>query len=112
MNQLEIVSNRDFFAATSEFFNLSDIREEVEVKFPKLSAASGLPDSYLESERQINELKWRKERMLEDMKREQALWDNAKFNFERKKKDFLKFLADSSSYATQVTQVTPMTYLN
>lgn len=47
--------------------------------------------------------------MLEDMKREQALWDNAKFNFERKKKDFLKFLADSSSYATQVTQVTPMT---
>lgn len=79
-------------------------REEVEVKFPKLSAASGLPDSYLESERQINELKWRKERMLEDMKREQALWDNAKFNFERKKKDFLKFLADSSSYATQVTQ--------
>ncbi|KAM5557604.1 protein DEFECTIVE IN MERISTEM SILENCING 3 [Rosa sericea] len=79
-------------------------REDVDVKFPKLSVASGLPESYLETERQINEFKWRKEKLIEDTKREQALWDNAKFNFDRKKKEFLKFLADSSSYATQATQ--------
>lgn len=79
------------------------------MRFPKLSTTSSLPQNYLESERQVNELKWKKEKLEEDMKREQALWDNAKFNFDRKKQDFLKFLADSSSYATQVTRVT---YLN
>ncbi|BFG23500.1 hypothetical protein CerSpe_097740 [Prunus speciosa] len=76
-------------------------REDVDVRFPKLSVTSSLPETYLDSERQINELKWKKEKMQEDMKREQALLDNAKFNFDRKKQDFLKFLADSSSYATQ-----------
>ncbi|KAH0978785.1 hypothetical protein GBA52_005962 [Prunus armeniaca] len=78
-------------------------REDVDVRFPKLSVISSLPETYLDSERQINELKWKKEKMQEDMKREQALLDNAKFNFDRKKQDFLKFLADSSSYATQST---------
>lgn len=82
------------------------------MKFPKLSVTSGLPESYLETQRQINEMKWRKEKMEEDLKREEALWDNAKFNFDRKKKEFIKFLADSSTYATQATQVTPVTYLN
>ena len=87
---------------------LSDVREGVDVKFPLLSNTSVLPESYLESERQLREMKWRKEKMEEDMKREQALLENAKFSFDRKKKEFLKFLADSSSYATQVT---PLTYL-
>ncbi|XP_048427173.1 protein DEFECTIVE IN MERISTEM SILENCING 3-like isoform X2 [Pyrus x bretschneideri] len=76
-------------------------REDVDVRFPKLSATSGLPENYLESERQINELKWKKDKLQEDMKSEQSLLDNAKFNFDRKKQDFLKFLADSSSYVTQ-----------
>ncbi|KAL6127231.1 hypothetical protein ACLB2K_075272 [Fragaria x ananassa] len=79
-------------------------REDVDVKFPKLSVTSGLPESYLETQRQINEMKWRQENMEEDLKREEAQWDNAKFNFDRKKKEFIKFLADSSTYATQATQ--------
>ncbi|KAM2318577.1 hypothetical protein ACFX1S_002155 [Malus domestica] len=76
-------------------------REDVDVRFPILSATSGLPENYFESERQINELKRKKDKLQEDMKSEQSLLDNAKFNFDRKKQDFLKFLADSSSYVTQ-----------
>lgn len=72
------------------------------MRFPKPSVVSGLPESYLGTERQIQELKWKKEKMVEDTKREQALLDNAKFKFDRKKQEFLKFLAESSSYASQV----------
>ena len=50
----------------------------------------------------MKEIRWEKEKLEEDMKRELALLNNAKFNFERKKQDFVKFLAQSSSYATQV----------
>lgn len=64
--------------------------------------ASSLPETYIQSEKQIKELKWKKEKMMEDIKRERALLDNAKFKFDRKKQEFLKFLAESSSYASQV----------
>ena len=40
--------------------------------------------------------------MQDDIQREQALLNHAKCNFDRKKQEFLKFLAESSSYATQV----------
>lgn len=76
-------------------------RQDIDVRFPKPSVVSGLPESYLGTERQIQELKWKKEKMVEDTKREQALLDNAKFKFDRKKQEFLKFLAESSSYASQ-----------
>lgn len=67
--------------------------------------ALSLPESYIGAERQIQELKWKKEKMAEDIKREQALLDNAKFKFDRKKQEFLKFLAESSSYASQVIHI-------
>lgn len=81
---------------------MSDVREDVGVKFPKPSTTSTLPENYIEAERQVKEMKWKKEKMLEDVKRERALLDNAKHNFEKKREEFLKFLAESSSYATQV----------
>lgn len=76
-------------------------RQDVDVSFSKPSVALSLPESYLGAERQIQELKWKKEKMAEDIKREQTLLDNAKFKFDRKKQEFLKFLAESSSYASQ-----------
>lgn len=79
-----------------------DYRDDVDVRFPKPSATSNLPDNYIETEKQLKEMKWQKEKMLDDMKREQALLDSAKYNFERKKEEFVKFLAQSSAYATQV----------
>ncbi|XP_024029766.1 protein DEFECTIVE IN MERISTEM SILENCING 3 [Morus notabilis] len=74
------------------------LRQDVDVRFPKASLASSLPETY---KKQIQELKWKKEKMMEDIKRERALLDNAKFKFDRKKQEFLKFLAESSSYASQ-----------
>ncbi|GMJ00529.1 INVOLVED IN DE NOVO 1, DEFECTIVE IN MERISTEM SILENCING 3 [Hibiscus trionum] len=76
-------------------------REEVDVRFPKTSTMSEELQSYNETEKQMKETRWQKEKLEEDIKRELALLNNAKFNFERKKQDFVKFLALSSSYATQ-----------
>ncbi|XVF50968.1 hypothetical protein PTKIN_Ptkin04bG0146100 [Pterospermum kingtungense] len=76
-------------------------REEVDVRFLKPSSTSDVPQNYSETEKQMKETKWQKEKLEEDIKRELALLNNAKFNFERKKQDFVKFLAQSSSYATQ-----------
>ena len=72
------------------------------MRFLKPSATSDVPQNYIETEKQMKETRWEKEKLEEDMKRELALLNNAKFNFERKKQDFVKFLAQSSSYATQL----------
>lgn len=82
------------------------------MRFPKLLVASSLPESYIESEKQLKEFKWKKGKLLEDIKRDQALWDKAKFSFNKKKEEFLKFLADSSSYASQVMTQTYGSFLN
>ncbi|XP_028806664.1 structural maintenance of chromosomes flexible hinge domain-containing protein GMI1 [Neltuma alba] len=74
--------------------------EDVGVRFPRPRKL--IPDSYMETERQLNNKKRRKEMILEDIRREQTLLDIAKINFNKKKNEFLKFLAESSSYATQV----------
>ncbi|KAK9020648.1 hypothetical protein V6N11_010666 [Hibiscus sabdariffa] len=77
------------------------IREEVDVRFPKTSTMSEELQSYNETEKQMKDTRWQKEKLEEDIKRELALLNSAKFNFEKKKQDFVKFLALSSSYATQ-----------
>ncbi|KAF9667330.1 hypothetical protein SADUNF_Sadunf15G0011600 [Salix dunnii] len=77
-------------------------RNNVDVRFPKLSVASTLPDNYIDTEKQLKEIKWKREKMLEDIKREQALLDAAKQSFERKKEEFVNFLAQSSAYASQI----------
>ena len=81
---------------------MSDIREEVDVRFATSSATSDVPQNYNETEKQVKKTRWEKEKLEEDIQRELALLNNAKFNYERKKQDFVKFLAQSSSYATQV----------
>lgn len=60
------------------------------------------PDYYAATERQIQEMKWKKENLMDDLKRETSLWKSAKDSFERKKEELLKFLADSATYASQV----------
>ena len=72
------------------------------MRFPKSSATSDVPQNYNETEKQVKKTRWEKEKLEEDIQRELALLNNAKFNYERKKQDFVKFLAQSSSYATQV----------
>lgn len=75
------------------------------MRFPVSSGMSNLPLNYFETENQIKEMNWRKQTLQEDMKREQALLSHAKFNFEIKKQEFVKFLAESSSLASPVVLV-------
>jgi ATP-dependent Lon protease len=77
-------------------------RNDVDVRFPKSSVTSTLPDNYIDTNKHLKEMKWKRETMLEDIKREQALLDTARQSFERKKEEFVKFLAQSSAYASQV----------
>lgn len=74
----------------------TELREEVRVKFPKRSGKSCLPEEYHEVESRIKDKKWESEEMLEDIQREQALLDKAKFTFEMKKQEFVQFLAQTS----------------
>lgn len=74
------------------------------MKFPRNSGKAALPENCFEIENRLKDTKWKKERMVEDMRREQALLDQAKFNFEVKKQEFVQFLAQSSQAAPlQVT---------
>ncbi|GLT63656.1 hypothetical protein SLA2020_362020 [Shorea laevis] len=76
-------------------------REEVDVRFPKPSLTPNVPQSHIQAEKQVKEMNMKKENLQEDIKREQALLDKAKLNFQRKKEEFVKFIAESSSYAYQ-----------
>ncbi|KAJ7965340.1 protein DEFECTIVE IN MERISTEM SILENCING 3 [Quillaja saponaria] len=76
-------------------------REDVDVRFPKASERSRQPEHYIETEMQIKEMRWKKDKIVDDLKREQGLLNGAKFDFDRKKNEFLKFLTESSSYASQ-----------
>uniref|UniRef100_A0A0A0L6R1 Protein DEFECTIVE IN MERISTEM SILENCING 3 n=2 Tax=Cucumis sativus TaxID=3659 RepID=A0A0A0L6R1_CUCSA len=72
-------------------------RGDAKVTFSKTSINSSLPDHYMESERQMKEMKWKKEKLLEDMRREQALLDSLKLNFEKKKAEIVQFLAEAAA---------------
>ncbi|KAL6541501.1 hypothetical protein OROGR_010987 [Orobanche gracilis] len=82
-------------------FSLGHHIGDIDVKFPCDSKKSSLPASYFEIENQLKETKWKKDRAGEDMQREQALLDHAKFNYEIKKREFVQCIAESSSYAAQ-----------
>ncbi|KAK7410719.1 hypothetical protein VNO78_01732 [Psophocarpus tetragonolobus] len=81
-------------------------REDVDVRFPRPERSVGLDNHHVELERQLNDVKWKKEKILEELKREQILLDTTRFNFEKRKTDYLKYLAQSSSNATQA-QIAP-----
>lgn len=51
---------------------------------------------------QIKLLEWEKERISEDMQREEALLDHVKSSFDLKKQVFVKYLGESSPYVNQV----------
>ncbi|CAE6075589.1 unnamed protein product [Arabidopsis arenosa] len=79
---------------TPGIFNLGN-RDEVNVRFAKPTASRTM-DNYSEAERKMKELKWKKEKTLEDIKREQVLREHAVFNFGKKKEEFVRCLAQSS----------------
>lgn len=91
-----------FFCVFCLQFHHCHDREDIDVKFPRDSEKFVLSANYFELENRLKETKWKKDRTLEDLQREQELLDHAKFKYEAKKKEFVCFLAESSSYLTQV----------
>ncbi|KAL9163120.1 hypothetical protein ABFS82_06G020700 [Erythranthe guttata] len=82
-------------------FSMGHHREDIRVKFPIGSKPLMLPASYFEIEGRLKETKWKKDRTSEDMQREQTLLDRVIFNYETKKREFVKFLAESSPLTAQ-----------
>ncbi|KAJ0231446.1 Protein DEFECTIVE IN MERISTEM SILENCING 3 [Hirschfeldia incana] len=70
--------------------------DEAKVRFAKPSASRAMDDRS-EAERQMKELRQKKEKTLEDIKRTQVLRDHAVYNFGKKKDEFVRFLAQGSS---------------
>ncbi|XP_043717370.1 protein DEFECTIVE IN MERISTEM SILENCING 3-like isoform X2 [Telopea speciosissima] len=71
-------------------------RKDIEVRFPIGSGTTNLPLDYIQAEEKIKQMKWEKERLLEDMQREQALVNHVKSKYDSKKQEFVKFIAQSS----------------
>jgi hypothetical protein len=71
------------------------------VKFPITDIASKLPEEICEIEEQIKLLNWKRERLLEDMKREETLLERDKNLFNDKKQEMMDFVSQWTS--TQVT---------
>ncbi|KAL8172122.1 hypothetical protein V2J09_023926 [Rumex salicifolius] len=76
-------------------------REDVDLLFPKPSKVSDISMDYLEIEKQMKKQQWERERLKEDTRRVQAMLDQAKLGFQKKKQEFVKFLADSAKYLSQ-----------
>ncbi|KAL5989381.1 hypothetical protein ACLOJK_010271 [Asimina triloba] len=77
-------------------------RKDVNVRFPVSSGIPYLHVDILEAEEQIKRMKWEKQRIEEDMKREEESLNDAKSSFDIKRQEFMKFLRSSASLMTQV----------
>lgn len=71
------------------------------MRFPK-SSGSNLPLEYFETEKELTEVNWKREKVEEDIQREQSLLNHINYTFRIKKQAFIKYLADSSPYGIQV----------
>ncbi|XP_020270206.1 protein DEFECTIVE IN MERISTEM SILENCING 3 [Asparagus officinalis] len=67
-------------------------RNEVKVRFPVSSRHSSPPEKESEIEEQIRLLNWKKERIVEDMHREEALLNQVKESYIGKKDELLELL--------------------
>lgn len=72
-------------------------REEADVKFLKVSGPPCLTADYSAIEDQIKMIEWKKERILDDLQREQVLLKQAKVTFDAKREELIQFLAQSSN---------------
>ncbi|KAL1565510.1 protein DEFECTIVE IN MERISTEM SILENCING 3-like [Salvia divinorum] len=81
----------------SGVFSLGGHEKAIDLKFPTDSEMFNPPEGYLEAEKGVKETKWKRERTSEDMKREQDLLTRARFNYEKKKQELLRFLAKGPS---------------
>ncbi|XP_072999600.1 protein DEFECTIVE IN MERISTEM SILENCING 3 [Typha latifolia] len=71
-------------------------RRHVDVKFPIGCGASSLPANIVEVEEQIKLLNWRRERLAEDIKREEAVLSDVKNSFSVQKQELKNYLTRSA----------------
>ncbi|KZV40961.1 hypothetical protein F511_05206 [Dorcoceras hygrometricum] len=83
-------------------FDMGQQRGDMDVTFPNGFERFNLPVNYFEIESRLKETQWEKNRTMGDLQIEQSLLDHARFNYEKKKQEFVQFLAQSSSFAAQV----------
>ncbi|XP_008783196.2 protein DEFECTIVE IN MERISTEM SILENCING 3 isoform X1 [Phoenix dactylifera] len=84
---------------SSGLFNLGD-RKDVEVKFP-ISPGISKPADVIEIEEKLKLMNWQKERLEEDVQREEALLNNAKNLFNIQKQELVKYLGETASHIKQ-----------
>ena len=72
------------------------------MRFPLSSDFPKLPLHIVESKEEVNRLYWKRERLSEDVKREEILLKNAKGLFENKKQESLQHHDNGMRYMTQV----------
>ncbi|XP_073306714.1 protein DEFECTIVE IN MERISTEM SILENCING 3-like isoform X1 [Primulina huaijiensis] len=82
-------------------FDMGQKRGEMDVMFPNGSDRFNMPVNYFEIENRLKETEWEKTRTMGDLQIEQSLLDLARFNYEKKKQEFVQFLAQSSFFAAQ-----------
>ncbi|KAL6627114.1 hypothetical protein ACP70R_030840 [Stipagrostis hirtigluma subsp. patula] len=85
-------------------FCLGD-RRNVEVKFPVGLDVSSLPEDIIEMEEQVKLKNWEKERLLEDMKREEDLLKQVKELYSKQKQELMDYLTQPA--VTQLARGSP-----
>ncbi|WOG84008.1 hypothetical protein DCAR_0103187 [Daucus carota subsp. sativus] len=68
-------------------------REKAIVKFPMIFGKPSLPGDYYETKHDLQIKKWNLQILLEDIRREQSMLDQARLHFEVKRQEFVQFLA-------------------
>ncbi|XP_031495114.1 protein DEFECTIVE IN MERISTEM SILENCING 3-like isoform X2 [Nymphaea colorata] len=74
-------------------------REDIDVRFPVSLNASSTTLSILESEEQLKQLIWNRERIDEDIGREKFVLDNVRTMYNKKRGELVNFLAQSAPLA-------------
>ncbi|XP_010915960.1 protein DEFECTIVE IN MERISTEM SILENCING 3 isoform X2 [Elaeis guineensis] len=81
-------------------FCLENLRKDVEVKF-LISPGISKPANVIEIEEKLKLMSWQKERLAEDVQREEALLNQAKNLFNIQKQEFVKYLSETASHIKQ-----------
>nr|CAB3475627.1 unnamed protein product [Digitaria exilis] len=71
-------------------------RNNIEVKFPVSLEASSSPENIIEMEEQVKLKNWKKERLLEDMKREEDLLKQVKELYSKQKQELMDYITHPS----------------
>ena len=69
-----------------------------------------LPGDYYEIKNELQIKRWNLQILLEDIRREQSMLDQARLNFEVKRQEFVQFLAQSSHRARVMLAETCIIY--